>query len=74
MIHHFTTKHILLECTDFAEKRTSCYQANDLKELFKDVPVGKILSFLRQVICFIKYIFLTTNPNLISYTVPLQRH
>ena len=50
----FTVKHFLLECTDFAEERISCFQANNLKELFKDVPVGKILSFFRQVNLFYK--------------------
>ena len=50
----FTVKHFLLECTDFAAERISCFQANNLKELFKDVPVGKILSFLRQVNLFYK--------------------
>ena len=52
----FTVKHFLLECTDFAAERISCFQANNLKELFKDVPVGKILSFLRQVNLFYKKI------------------
>ena len=50
----FTVKHFLLECTDFAAERISCFQANNLKELFKDVPVRKILSFLRQVNLFYK--------------------
>ena len=50
----FTVKHFLLECTDFAAERISCFQANNLKELFKDVPVGRILSFLRQVNLFYK--------------------
>ena len=50
----FTVKHFLLECTDFAAKRVSCFQANNLRELFKDVPVGNILSFLRQVNLFYK--------------------
>ena len=50
----FAVKHFLLECTDFAAERISCFQPNNLKELFKDVPVGKILSFLRQVNLFYK--------------------
>ena len=45
------------ECTDFAAKRTSCFQANNLKELFKGVPVGSILSFLKQVNLFYKICF-----------------
>ena len=49
-----TVKHFLLECTDFATERISYFQANNLKELFKDVPIGKILSFLRQVNLFYK--------------------
>ena len=50
----FTVKHFLLECTDFTAKRISCFQANNLKELFKDVPVGNILSLVRQVNLFYK--------------------
>ena len=50
----FTVKHFRLECTDFAAERISCFQADNLKELFKDVPVGKILLFLRQVNLFYK--------------------
>ena len=50
----FTVKHFLLECTDFAAERVSCFQANNLRELFKDVPVGNILSFLRQINLFYK--------------------
>ena len=50
----FIVKHFHLECTDFAAKIISCFQANNLKELFKAVPVGKILPFLRQVNLFCK--------------------
>ena len=53
-LNALAVKHFLLECTDFAAERISCFQANNLKELFKDVPVGKILSFLRQVNLFYK--------------------
>ena len=45
---------LMIALLSHAEERISCFQANNLKELFKDVPVGKILSFLRQVNLFYK--------------------
>ena len=44
----------LLECTDFAEKRLSCFQVNNLKDLLKDVSVERIFSFLKQTNLFSK--------------------
>ena len=32
-----TIKHFLLECIDFIDVRRSCFQSNNLKDLFKDV-------------------------------------
>ena len=58
----FTVKHFLLECTDFAAERISCFQANNLKELFKDVLLN------RQSYYFIYRFFTTT---FISYLVLL---
>ena len=50
----FTVKHFLLEYTDFADKRLFRFQVNNLKDLFKDVPVGNILPFVRHVNLFNK--------------------
>ena len=41
--------HILTDCIDFSEDRNRYFQLNDLKQLFQDVSVDSILSFLKDV-------------------------
>ena len=50
----FTVKHFLLDCADFDRERRSLFQVNNLKDLFKDVSVENILSFLKNVNLFNK--------------------
>ena len=50
----FTVRHFLLDCADFGRERRSLFQANNLKDLFKDVSVENILSFLKNVNLFNK--------------------
>ena len=52
----FTVRHFLLDCTcaDFEPERRSHFQVNNLKDLFKDVSVENILSFLKNVNLFNK--------------------
>ena len=50
----FTVRHFLLDCADFGRERRSIFQANNLKDLFKDVSVENILSFLKNVNLFNK--------------------
>ena len=38
---------ICFVCIDFIDVRHSCFQSNNLKDLFKDVSVERILSFLK---------------------------
>ena len=49
-----TVKHFLLECIDFIDVLRSCFQSNNLKDLFKDVSVERILSFLKRTNLFNK--------------------
>ena len=49
-----TVKHFLLECIDFIDVRRSCFQSNSLKDLFKNVSVERILSFLKRTNLFNK--------------------
>ena len=51
---HFTVKHILIDCIDFLQTRNKYYRANDLPQLFQDVPVDNILSFLKEINIFNK--------------------
>ena len=50
----FTVKHILIDCIDFLQTRNKYYRANDLPQLFQDVPVDNILSFLKEINIFNK--------------------
>ena len=42
----FTVRHFLLDCADFGRERRSLFQVYNLKDLFKDISVENILSFL----------------------------
>ena len=48
----FTVKHILIDCIDFLQTRNKYYRVNDLPQLFQDVPVDNIVSFLKQIHIF----------------------
>ena len=50
----FTVRHFLLDCADFNRERRSLIQVNNLKDLFKDVSVENILSFLKNINIFNK--------------------
>ena len=50
----FTVRHFLLDCADFNRERRSLIQVNNLKDLFKNVSVENILSFLKNINLFNK--------------------
>ena len=50
----FPVKHILIGCIDFLQTLNKYYRANDLPQLFQDVPVDNILSFLKEINIFNK--------------------
>ena len=52
--YSFTVKHILIDCIDFLQTRNKYYRANDLPQLFQDVPVDNILLFLKEINIFYK--------------------
>ena len=43
-----SVKHILIECQHFAGIRPNHYIVNNIKELFENILLNKILSFLRE--------------------------
>ena len=51
---YITVKHILTDCIDFSEDRNKYFQVTDLKQLFQDVSVDSILSFLKDINLFNK--------------------
>ena len=50
----FTVRHFLLECGDFAQVRNNCFHVDNMKELFQDIHIDSIMTFLRQVNLFNK--------------------
>ena len=51
---YITVKHILTDCIDFSEDRNKYFHVTDLKQLFQDVSVDNILSFLKHINLFNK--------------------
>ena len=50
----FTVRHFLLECGDFARVRNNCFHVDNMKELFQDIHIDSIMTFLRQINLFNK--------------------
>ena len=50
----FTVRHFLLECGDFAQVRNNCLHVDNMKELFQDIHIDSIMTFLRQINLFNK--------------------
>ena len=44
-----TLKHILIECTDLAHIIETFYSANDMKELFQNIEIKTVISFLKAM-------------------------
>ena len=54
----FTVRHFLLECGDFAQVRNNCFHVDNMKELFQDIHIDSIMTFLRQINLFNKILLL----------------
>ena len=50
----FTVRHFLLECGDFAQVKNNCFRIDNMKELFQDIHIDSIMTFLRQTNLFNK--------------------
>ena len=50
----FTVRHFLLECGNFAHVRNNCFHVDSMKELFQDIHIDSIMTFLRQINLFNK--------------------
>ena len=50
----YTVCHFLLECGDFAQVRNNCFHVDNIKELFQDIHIDSIMTFLRQINLFNK--------------------
>ena len=52
----FTVRHFLLECGDFAQVRNNCFHVDNMKllQLFQDIRIDSIMTFLRQIDLFNK--------------------
>ena len=45
----FNVRHFVLECGDFAQVRNNCFHVDNMKELFQDIHIDSIMTFLRQI-------------------------
>ena len=50
----FTVRHFLLECGDSAQVRNNCFHVENMKQLFQDIHIDSIMTFLRQIIFLTK--------------------
>ena len=50
----FTVRHFLYECGDFAQVRNNCSHVDNMKQLFQDIHIDSIMTFLRQINLFNK--------------------
>ena len=50
----FTVRHFLLDCGDFAQVRNNCFHVDNMKQLFQDIHIDSIMTFLRQINLFNK--------------------
>ena len=51
----FTVRHFLFrECGDFVQVRNNCFLVDYMKDLFQDIHIDSIMSFLRQINLFNK--------------------
>ena len=53
----FTVRHFLLECGDFAQVKNNCFHVGNMKQLFQDIHIDSIMTFLRQIKLFNKIYF-----------------
>ena len=50
----FTVRHCLLECGDFAQVRNNYFHVDNMKQLFKDIHIDRIMTFLKEIYIFNK--------------------
>ena len=50
----FPVRHFILECDDFAQVRNNCFHVDNMKELFQDIHIDSIMTFLRRINLFNK--------------------
>ena len=50
----YTMKHILIECTNLSHIRKTFYNANNMKELFQNIEINNVISFLKTVKLYTK--------------------
>ena len=50
----FTVRYLLSEWGDFAQVRKNCFHVDNMKQLFQDIHIDSIMTFLRQINLFNK--------------------
>ena len=50
----FTVRHFLFECGDFAQVRNNCFHVDNMRQLFQDIHIESIMTFLKEINLFHK--------------------
>ena len=50
----FTVHHFLLKCGNFAQVRNYCFHVDNIKQLFQDIHIDSIMTFLKEITIFNK--------------------
>ena len=50
----FTVRHFLLECGNFAQVRNNCFHVDNMKQLFQDIHIDSIITYLKEINVFNK--------------------
>ena len=45
----FTVCYFLLKCGDFAQVRNNCFHVDNMKDLFQDIHIDSIMTFLKTI-------------------------
>ena len=45
----FTVRHFFLECDDFAQVRNNSFHVDNMKQLFQDIHIDSIMTFLKEI-------------------------
>ena len=45
----FTVRHFRLDCGDFAQVRNNCFHVDEMKQLFSDIHIDSIMTFLKEI-------------------------
>ena len=54
----FTVRHFILECSDLAQVRNNCFHVDNMKQLFQDINIDSVMTFLTKSNLFFFVLYL----------------